>query len=133
MKKNDKKIQIYTTALMLQIAFADGQIDAAEINIIKDILIDYFKIDKKRINQLVEESEIIREEMIDIYELASFVNNHLNLQDKIDLICCYFEVAYADGNLHFLERHTIKQIANVLNINKEQLRNAEKEIKKYLL
>tara|TARA_B100000287_G_C20614264_1_gene773357 strand:+ start:413 stop:814 length:402 start_codon:yes stop_codon:yes gene_type:complete len=133
MKKNDEKIQIYTTALMLQIASADGQIDAAEINIIKDILIDYFKIDKKRINQLVEESEIIREEMIDIYELASFVNNHLNLQDKIDLICCYFEVAYADGNLHFLERHTIKQIANVLNINKEQLRNAEKEIKKYLL
>ena len=133
MKKNDEKIQIYTTALMLQIASADGQIDAAEINIIKDILIDYFKIDKKRINQLVEESEIIREEMIDIYELASFVNNHLNLQDKIDLICCYFEVAYADGNLHFLERHTIKQIANVLNINKEQLRNAEKEINKYLL
>tara|TARA_B100000700_G_scaffold316703_1_gene406716 strand:+ start:870 stop:1271 length:402 start_codon:yes stop_codon:yes gene_type:complete len=133
MKKNDEKIQIYTTALMLQIASADGQIDDAEINIIKDILIDYFKIDKKRINQLVEESKIIREEMIDIYELASFVNNHLNLQDKIDLICCYFEVAYADGNLHFLERHTIKQIANVLNINKEQLRNAEKEIKKYLL
>tara|TARA_Y100001970_G_C13520952_1_gene502953 strand:+ start:99 stop:500 length:402 start_codon:yes stop_codon:yes gene_type:complete len=133
MKKNDEKIQIYTTALMLQIASADGQIDDAEINIIKDILIDYFKIDKKRINQLVEESEIIRQEMIDIYELASFVNNHLNLQDKIDLICCYFEVAYADGNLHFLERHTIKQIANVLNINKEQLRNAEKEIKKYLL
>ena len=133
MKKNDEKIQIYTTALMLQIASADGQIDDAEINIIKDILIDYFKIDKKRINQLVEESEIIRQEMIDIYELASFVNNHLNLQDKIDLICCYFEVAYADGNLHFLERHTIKQIANVLNVNKEQLRNAEKEIKKYLL
>ena len=133
MKKNDEKIQIYTTALMLQIASADGEIDTSEINIIKDILTDYFKIDKKRINQLVEESKIIREEMIDIYELASFVNNHLNLQDKIDLICCYFEVAYADGNLHFLERHTIKQIANVLNINKEQLRNAEKEIKKYLL
>tara|TARA_Y100001968_G_C18791348_1_gene451317 strand:- start:40 stop:441 length:402 start_codon:yes stop_codon:yes gene_type:complete len=133
MKKNDEKIQIYTTALMLQIASADGEIDTSEINIIKDILTDYFKIDKKRINQLVEESKIIREEMIDIYELASFVNNHLNLQDKIDLICCYFEVAYADGNLHFLERHTIKQIANVLNVNKEQLRNAEKEIKKYLL
>ena len=29
MKKNDEKIQIYTTELMLQIASADGQIDAA--------------------------------------------------------------------------------------------------------
>ena len=86
MKKNDEKIQIYTTALMLQIASADGQVDASEINIIKDILIDYFKIDKEKTSQLVIESEIIRKEMIDIYKIASFINNHLNLQDKIDLI-----------------------------------------------
>jgi len=133
MKKNDEKLQIYTTALMLQIASADSQIDLSEINIIKDILSDYFKIDKEKTNQLIKKSEIIREEMVDIYGIASFVNDSLNLQDKIDLISCYFEVAYADGNLHFLERHTIKQIANILNVNKEQLREAQEEIKKYLL
>ena len=133
MKKNDEKLQIYTTALMLQIASADSQIDLSEINIIKDILSDYFKIDKEKTNQLIKKSEIIREEMVDIYGIASFVIDSLNLQDKIDLISCYFEVAYADGNLHFLERHTIKQIANILNVNKEQLREAQEEIKKYLL
>ena len=132
MREDSKKLQIYTTALMLQIASSDGKIDSSELNIIKDILSDFFKTDSTEMDTLIKESEVIRKEMTDIYEIASFVNNSLNLEDKIDLLCCYFEVAYADGNLHFLERHTIKQIANILNINKEQLKNAHKEIKKYL-
>ena len=132
MKKTNEKLQLYTTALMLQIASADGKVDSSEINIIKDIISDFFQIDKSKTDQLIQNSERITEKMTDIYDIASFLNDSFNYQDKIDLLSCYFEVAYADGNLHFLERHTIKQIANVLNINREQLKGAQEEIKKHL-
>ena len=54
-------------------------------------------------------------------------------QDLIDLLCCIFEVAYADENLHFMERHIIKKIVNILNIDNEDMIKANKNIKDYLI
>ena len=133
MAQDREKLQIYTTVLMLHIASVDGNVDTSEINVIVDIVSAFFNITKKTANELIGKAEDLNKEMTDIYEVASFVNNSFNLQDKIDLLACYFEVAYADGNLDFTERHAIKQIANILNINKEQLKEAKNEIKKYLL
>ena len=40
----------------------------------------------------------------------------LDYEDKIDFICCAFEVAYTDEDLHYFEEHLIKTISNMLNI-----------------
>ena len=55
-----------------------------------------------------------------------------SLQDKIDFICCTFEVAFSDGQLHYLEEHAIKKIATILNVNHKDIINSKKEIEKYL-
>ena len=70
---------------------------------------------------------------IDLYEAGSFINESLCLQDKIDFITCIYEVAYADNNMHFLERHTINQILNILNINRDQLKRIKDEVRKDLI
>ena len=52
--------------------------------------------------------------------------------DKLDFISCVFEVAYADGKLHYLEHHAVKKIANILHLEKNELISAKAEIENYL-
>ena len=129
-KNTDREqLHLYTASLMLKIASADDVVEESEINVILDILCDFYKISDYRAKELITEAKKINDDSTDLYEAGSFINNSLSLKDKLDFISCIYEVAYADNNMHFIERHIIKQIINILNINKDEL----KKIKKNLL
>ena len=72
------------------------------------------------------------EKSIDIYQFSKYLNLQLNYTDKLDLIKCVFEIGYVDGELHHLEYHYIKSIANLLNVERVDLIKAKKEIKRYI-
>ena len=129
-KNTDREqLHLYTASVMLKIASADDVVEESEINVILDILCDFYKISDYRAKELITEAKKINDDSTDLYEAGSFINNSLSLKDKLDFISCIYEVAYADNNMHFIERHIIKQIINILNINKDEL----KKIKKNLL
>ncbi len=126
------KITLYSSCLMLYIAKADDIIDKKEISIIEEILIDYFKINKENAKNIIELSLKDLQEATDIFQYANFINNKLSYNDKLDLVKCIFEVGYADGKLHYLELHYIKTIASLLNLERQDIINANLEIKKYI-
>ena len=124
---------ISATAILLSVAKADEIIEQNELDSIKLILTDFFTLDSKdKINKLIEKASIKLENSIDIFEFGKSLNNYWNYQDKVDFICCAFEVSYSDGELHYIEEHTIKKIATILNVNHIDLINSKIEMKKYL-
>tara|TARA_Y100001968_G_scaffold326543_1_gene369791 strand:+ start:1045 stop:1455 length:411 start_codon:yes stop_codon:yes gene_type:complete len=136
MKKIDEeqyKIELYTTSLMLMLASADESISDNELNIIEKIIINFFKIDKTLSEKLINQSYNIIEEATDIYQIGSFINKSFSNNEKIKFLCCMFEIAYSDKEFHFMERHLINQITNILNISKENMIKAKKEISNNLL
>lgn len=130
---SEYKIQLYTTSLMLLIASADNNLENEELDIIKNHLIKIFDIDEVSYKKLIKDGYNTIKESTDIYELGSFINASLNNQEKIELLLCIFEVAYSDKDFHFMERHQINQIVNILNINKDKALKAKKEILSKLL
>ena len=128
-KNTDKdQLHLYTASLMLKIASADDIVEESEINFILDILCDFYKISILSAKELIVEAKKINDDSTDIYEVGSFINNSLSLKDKLDFISCIYGVAYADNNMHFIERHIIKQIVNILNINKDELKKIKKDL-----
>ena len=128
-KNTDREqLHLYTASLMLKIASADEVVEESEINVILDILCDFYKISDDRAKELITEAKKINDDSTDLYEAGSFINNSLSLKDKLDFISCIYEVAYADNNMHFIERHIIKQIINILNINKDELKKIKKDL-----
>ena len=124
---------ISAAAILLSVAKADEIIEENELNAIKSILADFFTLDSKdTINKLIEKASVKLENSIDIFEFGKSLNNYWNYQDKVDFICCAFEVSYSDGELHYIEEHTIKKIATILNVNHIDLINSKIEMKKYL-
>jgi len=132
MKSNNNSEIIAATKILLSISNADGNIDKNEKNIINIIIHDFFKISIDDASKITANTFIEFDKSSDIYDDSKILNKVFSYQDKIDFICCCFEVALADKNLHYLESHFIKKIAYILKIDSEDLINAKKEIISYL-
>lgn len=123
---------ISASCLLLTVAKSDEKIDTKELNIIKEIIIDFFNTKYEDVEYIIEKSKKIIADSFDIFEFGRDLNEVFSYQDKIDFICCTFEVAYIDKELHYLEEYSIKKIASILNVKHTDLINSKNEIKKYL-
>ena len=131
MKKENEIIS--ATCLLYSVANADNIIENKEVDSIKEIIIDFFQITKDQdVSNYLKKSKEKFINSIDIFEFSKVLNEQWDYQDKIDFICCTFEVAFSDGNLHYLEENIIKKIATILNVNFQDLIKAKIEMREYL-
>ena len=130
---NKQEEIISATCLLFSVANADEILEDKEVESIKEIIIDFFQLeDYNNIKKTLDAAKEKFDNSIDIFEFSRVLNDQWNYQDKIDFICCTFEVAYSDGELHYIEENIIKKIATILNVNFQDLIKAKMEIKKYL-
>ena len=121
-----------TTILLYSVANADHNIKKKEIQTIKEIIEEFFSISSEESYSIIENSIIEFKKSTSFFKYGKILNDKFSYQDKLDFICCVFEVAYSDNELHFKEQHLIKQIAGILNIENKDLIKSKLEIKKYL-
>ena len=130
--KDSHETQLSATCLLLSVAEADELLETQELDTIHDILKDFFSIADNNAHDLIHEAQIEMKKSSGLFEFGQHLNSVFDPGDKLDFISCVFEVAYADGNLHYLEHHTVKKIANILNLNREDILNSKTEIEKFL-
>ena len=126
------EVKLAATCLLTKIAFADEYLDAKEEKIIREILCDFFSIQTTEINKLFKDSNQLLKKSTDIFSFGQLLNQSFTKEDKIDFIGCIFEVAFSDGELHYIESHRIKLIANILNLDHNDLIKSKMEIKRFL-
>ena len=130
-KNNSSNTIDAATCLLLAVSHADNILNENEEKIIKDILTDFFNIDKKTANEYFRNNNNKIKKSTDLYEFAKILNSEFTHQDKIDFIYCTYEVAYIDNDSHYLEEHIIKKIAYILNIDKEDLIKSKNSMKDF--
>ena len=124
--------QLSVACLLLSVAEADEILEKQEIDTIQDILEDFFSIAENDALKLLVEAQDIMKNATGLFEFGQHLNLVFNHEERLDFISCVFEVAYADGDLYYLEHHTVTKIANILNINREDILSSKAEIEKYL-
>ncbi len=130
--KEDKNIINAAGILLLSIANADHNIEKEEIRLIKEIMEDFFSLQKEDAYETIENAIIDFKKSTSFFQYSQILNKNFSYQDKLDFIFCIFEVAYVDKELHFMEQHLIKNIAGALNVEHKDLIKTKLEIKKYL-
>ena len=131
-KKTNNNELLAGTCLLLSIAKSDDNFEESEISVIKDIISDFFNCNTSILDKTISIAIKELEKATDIYEFSKALNHSFTYQDKVDFISCTFEVAFADGTMHYLEEHFIKKIANILNVEHADLINSKKNIQKFL-
>ncbi len=131
--QNDShKTQLAATCILLSVADADEVLEDKELEIISEILQEFFTINKNNTASLLDEATQIWQESTDLFQFGTQLNQNFSHDDKLDFISCVFEVAYADGDLHYLEHHTVKKIANILQLHRDEIIAAKAEIESFL-
>ena len=122
---------IAAAAMLLSVAKADEIIENSEIESINDILSDFFQINSKQeVSDFINTAMEKLDNSTDIFEFGRILNHNWTYQDKIDFICCMFEVSFSDGELYYLEEHMIKKVSIILNVNHNDLIKSKIEMKK---
>ena len=124
--------QLSATCLLLSVAEADEILEEQELDTIQDILKDFFSISDNDAYKLIQEAKDKMKNATGLFVFGQHLNTVFDHTDRLDFISCVFEVAYADGDLHYLEHHTVKKIANILNVNREDILASKGEMENYL-
>jgi len=124
--------QLSAACLLLSVAEADEILEKQELDTIQDILKDFFSIADNDAYKLIQEAQDKMKNATGLFVFGQHLNTVFDHTDRLDFISCIFEVAYADGDLHYLEHHTVKKIANILNVNREDILASKSEMENYL-
>ena len=124
--------QLSATCLLLSVAEADEILEEQELETIQDILKDFFSITTNNAHKLIHEGQAKMKNATGLFEFGQHLNTVFDHVDRLDFISCVFEVAYADGSLNYLEHHTVKKIANILNVDRKDILASKIEIEKFL-
>ena len=126
------KTQLAAACILLSVADADEILEEKELETISEILHDFFKIDEKAAISLMAKAKDEWRNSTGLFQFGDQINQDFSHEDKLDFITCVFEVAYADGELHYLEHHTINKIANILNLYRDEIITSKAEMENYL-
>ena len=129
---NSDETQLSAACLLLSVAEADEILEKQELDTIQDILKDFFSIADNDAYKLIQEAQDKMKNATGLFVFGQHLNTVFDHTDRLDFISCIFEVAYADGDLHYLEHHTVKKIANILNVNREDILASKSEMENYL-
>ena len=124
--------QLSAACLLLSVAEADEILDQQELETIQDILKDFFSIGDNDALELINEAHDKMKNATGLFEFGQHLNSVFDHSDRLDFISCVFEVAYADDDLHYLEHHTVKKIANILNVNRKDILISKAEMEKFV-
>ena len=131
-KTDSNQTQLAAACILLFVADADEILEDQELKTICAILQEFFSIDDSTVISLIQHAQEEWKNSIGLFQFGTLLNKYFSHDDKLDFISCVFEVAYADGELHYLEHHAVKKIANILHLDKNELISAKAEIESYL-
>jgi uncharacterized tellurite resistance protein B-like protein len=124
-KKNKKEeadnnhnfeIDLVACVLAYEVARSDGSISDAELsNLLKEIEKITENVDKNP-DEILDLIKNYSENSVSFHEFISDINNDFTREDKLELIHCLWDVAYADNVLDVNEERLIRRIADLINL-----------------
>jgi len=131
-ENHNKKLQIATAALFVEMAKVDGNFSDEERERVILTMQNTFNLDEDCVHELIELSEKKLEESIGVYEFTSIINDHFNREEKLELLEDLWKIIYVDDKLDKYEDRLVKVIGGMLNVDHKDIINAKMFIKEQL-
>lgn len=123
-----KRLQIATCALFIEIANADEQFLDIEKEKVIELMGNLFKLDAEYVKELIELSKRSVEDSLSLYEFTSEVNANTNQKDKYEIVKNLWRLIFVDDDLHPYEDYLIRKISNSLHISHKDMITAKSEV-----
>jgi uncharacterized tellurite resistance protein B-like protein len=124
------ELELAAAVLMVEVARADYENDAAEYRVLEDRLQRRTTLDGAALKQLLHRAEAEVEHSVSLHDYTDLINRNYTPGQKFELLCALWEIAYGDGELHHYEEHLIRRLADLLHVPHREFIRAKFEARK---
>jgi uncharacterized tellurite resistance protein B-like protein len=118
-------VHIAACALLLDVAYADGEFADAERAHLESVLARQFGLDEEAGRRLIELAEEERVRAIDYFKFTSVLQREYDLGQKMVLAEIMWGMVLADGTIADREQYLTRKIANLLDLEPGYLSQAK--------
>ncbi len=109
-------MHLVTAAVLLEIAYADGEFAPAEDGDVVGFLQRAFALTAETAQELIHAAEELRNQTIDHFALTNFIRKSASLAERIDIVKTMWRIVYSDRKLTDYENYLVRKLADLLGI-----------------
>jgi len=114
---SSKQRELASAALLLEVATIDQHLDERELEKLQSLLESTFSLSAQEVKELTTLAQQESGDATSLYQFTQHINRHSSAEDKFQLVCGLWEVAYADGELDKYEEHIIRRIVDLIHVS----------------
>ena len=118
-------VHLAACALLLEIAYADGEFSEPERKHLEDVLARHFGLRKEDGQRLLEIAEEERQRSVDHFRFTSVLLRNYDLGQKMVLAEVMWGMVLADGEIAEHEHYLTRKISNLLELQPAYLSSAK--------
>lgn len=115
--ESEALLPLAAAVLYLEVAWADHDIAAEEMQMIRRTLTEQFDLTSEELDVIVSESKEQHDASVGLYRFTRTINEAWEEEAKFQLIVQLWRLALSDNELHSFEEHTIRRIAELLYVS----------------
>jgi uncharacterized tellurite resistance protein B-like protein len=121
-------LRLATAAILLDIAYADGEFTPAEDGDVVGFLTNKFVLSTDEARELLEAAEEIRKNTVDHFALTHYVRKSTPLSDRIEIVKTMWRLVYSDGTLSDYEGYLVRKLADLLGLEHHVMIDAKSAV-----
>ena len=109
-------LRLATAAVLLEIAYADGEFTPAEDGDVVGYLRRAFSLNEDEARDLLGAANELRSRTIDYFAITNYIRKSSSLTDRIEIVKTMWRVAYSDRKLTDYENYLVRKLADLLGL-----------------
>jgi uncharacterized tellurite resistance protein B-like protein len=109
-------LRLATAAVLLEIAYADGQFTPAEDGDVVGFLTTKFALSTEDARDLLGAADEIRKQTVDHFALTHYIRTNTPLAERIEIVKTMWRLGYSDGTLTDYEGYLVRKLADLLGL-----------------
>jgi uncharacterized tellurite resistance protein B-like protein len=127
-EKRQDPLRLATAAILLDIAYADGNFTPAEDGDILGFLKRAFALEDGEARDLVAAAGEIRAHTIDHFALTNYIRKNSALERRIEIVRTMWRMVYSDGRLTDYENYLVRKLADLLGLEHHVMIGAKVDV-----
>ncbi|HKR67145.1 MAG TPA: TerB family tellurite resistance protein [Thermoanaerobaculia bacterium] len=121
-------LRLATAAVLLEIAYADGQFTPAEDGDVVGFLTKKFALTEDDARQLLGAADDIRKKTVDHFALTQYIRQNTPLDERIEIVKTMWRLVYSDGTLSDYEGYLVRKLADLLGLEHHVMIDAKSAV-----
>ena len=114
---SETSVALAAAMLLLEVAWADHEIEAHELDAIRKAFRAMYGMDPVQIDELIDKARADHQSSTSLYPFTRTLNDQLDRDEKVVLLEHLWRLANFEGDRHHYEEHVIRKISDLLYLS----------------